>query len=103
MKVAITGSSKLALAIKIKLQALNNAKVRCIRVEDIIMNDTNCWIFDKNNSNHVDVLINNAHQNFEQTNIFICSCAACVVASIVFSKGAPYRKHLFTNGMLKNN
>ena len=36
--------------------------------------------------------------SFEQTNIFILSCAACVVASIVFSKGAPYRKHLFTNG-----
>ena len=41
MKVAITGSSKLALAIKVKLQALNKAKVRCIRIEDIIMNDTN--------------------------------------------------------------
>ena len=36
--------------------------------------------------------------SYEQTNIFILSCAACVVASIVFSKGAPYRKHLFTNG-----
>ena len=69
MKVAKTGSSKLALAIKVKLQALNKAKVRCIRIEDIIMNDTNCWIFDKENSNHIDVLINNAHQDFEQTKI----------------------------------
>ena len=39
--------------------------------------------------------------SFEQTNIFIQSCAACIVASIVFSKGAPYRKHLFTNGNTK--
>ena len=36
--------------------------------------------------------------SYEQTQIFILSCNACVVASIVFSKGAPYRKHLFTNG-----
>ena len=41
--------------------------------------------------------------SFEQTNIFILSCAACVVASIVFSKGAPYRKHLFTNGKCITN
>ena len=69
MKVAITGSSKLAYAIKVKLQALNKAEVSSIRVEDIVVNDTNCWIFDKENSNHVDVLINNAHQGFEQTKI----------------------------------
>lgn len=36
--------------------------------------------------------------SFEQTNIFLMSCCACLVASVVFSKAAPYRKHLFTNG-----
>jgi len=38
--------------------------------------------------------------SYEQTQIFILSCNACVIASIVFSKGAPYRKHLFTNGIM---
>ena len=36
--------------------------------------------------------------SFEQTIIFLFSCAAATVAAIVYSKGAPYRKPLFTNG-----
>ena len=35
--------------------------------------------------------------SYEQTNIFLLSCAAAVIAAIVFSKGAPYRKPLYTN------
>ena len=38
--------------------------------------------------------------SFEQTNISLMSCAAAVIAAIVFSKGAPYRKPLFTNGII---
>ena len=38
--------------------------------------------------------------SYEQTNIFLMSCAAAVIAAIVFSKGAPYRKPLFTNGII---
>ena len=36
--------------------------------------------------------------SYEQTNIFLLSCCACIAASIVFSKGAPYRKPIYTNG-----
>jgi hypothetical protein len=38
--------------------------------------------------------------SYEQTHIFLLSCAAAVVAPIVFSKGAPYRKALWTNGIM---
>jgi hypothetical protein len=36
--------------------------------------------------------------SYEQTNIFLLSCAASIIAAIVFSKGAPYRKPMYTNG-----
>ncbi len=39
--------------------------------------------------------------SYEQTNIFLLSCAASIIAAIVFSKGAPYRKPLYTNGNYK--
>jgi len=38
--------------------------------------------------------------SFEQTNIFLMSCAAATIGAIVFSKGAPYRKPLYTNGIM---
>ena len=38
--------------------------------------------------------------SYEQTNIFLMSCAAATIGAIVFSKGAPYRKPLYTNGIL---
>ena len=37
--------------------------------------------------------------SYEQTNIFLMSCAAATIGAIVFSKGAPYRKPLYTNGI----
>lgn len=73
IKVAITGSSGLAKSIADTLEATphegQTIKVSDIRVEDIIQNDTRCWIYDKENPNHVDVLINFAHKDFDQTNI----------------------------------
>jgi len=39
------------------------------------------------------------NKSYEQTNIFLMSCAAATIGAIVFSKGAPYRKPLYTNGM----
>jgi hypothetical protein len=73
MKVAITGSSGLAEIITNTLQASpyrgDVIKVNSIRIEDIIMNDTQCWIYDKDNENNVDVLINHAHNDFDQTKI----------------------------------
>ena len=38
------------------------------------------------------------NESSEQTYIFLFSCAAATIAAIVFSKGAPYRKPLITNG-----
>lgn len=73
MKVAITGSSGLAKNIKDTLEASphqgETIKVSTPRIDDIIMNDTNFWGFDYDNSNHVDVLINFAHRDFDQTKI----------------------------------
>ncbi len=40
------------------------------------------------------------NESSEQTYIFLLSCAAATVAAIVFSKGAPYRRPLFTNGIM---
>lgn len=37
------------------------------------------------------------NSSYEQTNIFLLSCAAATIAGIVYSKGAPYRKPLYTN------
>ena len=36
--------------------------------------------------------------SYEQTSIFLLSCSAATIAAIVFSKSAPYRKPLYTNG-----
>ena len=73
MKVAITGSSGLAKNIKDTLEASphqgDTIKVSTPRIEDITMNDINFWGFDYDNPNHVDVLINFAHKDFEQTKI----------------------------------
>ena len=38
------------------------------------------------------------NSSYEQTNIFLYACAAATIAAIIFSKGAPYRKPLYTNG-----
>merc|ERR1711892_345157 len=35
--------------------------------------------------------------SYEQTNIFLYACAASVIGAIIFSKGAPYRKALYSN------
>ena len=68
MKVAITGSSGLAKNIKDTLEATpyqgDTIEVSTPRIEDIIMNDTRWWGFEQ-----VDVLINFAHQDFDQTKI----------------------------------
>ena len=73
MKVAITGSSGLAKNIKDTLEASphqgDTIKVSTPRIEDITMNDVRWWGFDYDNSNHVDVLINFAHKDFDQTRI----------------------------------
>ena len=67
MKVIITGSSKLAKALAGAL-ALEH-RVKTTRIEDITMNGANFWGFDYDNPNHADILINNAHKDFDQTNI----------------------------------
>ena len=73
MKVAITGTSGLAKIIKDTLEATpyqgDTIKVSTPRIDDIIMNDVSWWGFDYDNSNHVDVLINHAHKDFDQTKI----------------------------------
>lgn len=38
--------------------------------------------------------------SYEQTNIFLLSCAAAVIGAIVFAKGAPYRTPIFKNGIM---
>lgn len=35
--------------------------------------------------------------SYEQTNIFLYACAASVIGAIIFSKGRPYRKPLYSN------
>ncbi len=37
--------------------------------------------------------------SYQQTSIFLLSCSAATIAAIVFSKSAPYRRPLFTNGI----
>ena len=36
--------------------------------------------------------------SYEQTNVFLYASAASVIGAIIFSKGAPYRKPLYSNG-----
>ncbi len=43
--------------------------VKYMHTDDIVMNGVGAWVFDESNPNHLDVLINNAHQDFDQTNI----------------------------------
>lgn len=73
MRVAITGSSGLAKNIKDTLEATpyqgETIKVSTPRIDDIIMNDTDWFGFDYDNPNHVDVLINFAHRDFDQTKV----------------------------------
>ena len=68
MKVAITGSSGLAKNIKDTLEETpyqgGRISVSTVRVEDIVVNGLNWFMWDK-----IDVLINFAHKDFEQTNI----------------------------------
>ena len=68
MKVAITGSSGLAKTIKDTLESTpfqgDTIEVHTPRIEDIIMNGMNWWGFA-----NVDVLINFAYDDFEQTKI----------------------------------
>ena len=72
MKVAITGTSGLAKNIKDTLEASpyqgDTIEVCTPRIDDILMNDP--WFgFDYENPNHVDVLINFAHRDFDQTKV----------------------------------
>ena len=73
MKVAITGSSGLAKNIKDTLESTpykgDTIEVSTPRIDDILMNDVNWWGFDYDNPNHIDVLINFAHRDFDQTKI----------------------------------
>ena len=73
MRVAITGSSGLAKIIKDTLEASpfrgETIQVSTPRIDDILMNGVNFWGFDYENSNNVDVLINHAHRDFDQTKI----------------------------------
>ena len=68
MKIAITGSSGLAKTIKDTLEATpfqgNENIVFTPRIEDITMNGMSWWGW-----GNVDVLINFAHDDFEQTRI----------------------------------
>jgi len=38
--------------------------------------------------------------SFEQTHCFLVSCAAATIAAVIYSKGAPYRKPLYTNKII---
>lgn len=73
MKVAITGSSGLAKNIKDTLESTpykgETINVSTPRISDILMNDVRWFGFDYDNPNHVDVLINFAHNDFDQTKI----------------------------------
>ena len=74
MKVAITGTSGLAKNIKDTLEASpyqgDTIEVCTPRIDDILMNDP--WFgFDYKNPNHVDVLINFAHRDFDQSKILM--------------------------------
>ena len=73
MRIAITGSSGLAKNIKDTLEATpyqgDTIKVTTPRIDDITMNDTDWFGFDYDNPNHVDVLINFAHRDFDQTKV----------------------------------
>ena len=73
MKVAITGSSGLAKNIKDTLESTpykgDTINVSTPRISDILMNDVRWYGFDTENPNHVDVLINFAHNDFDQTKI----------------------------------
>jgi hypothetical protein len=74
MKVAITGTSGLAKNIKDTLEASpyqgDTIEVCTPRIDDILMNDP--WFgFDYENPNHVDVLINFAHRDFDQSKILM--------------------------------
>ena len=74
MKVAITGTSGLAKNIKDTLEATpyqgDTIEVCTPRIDDILMNDP--WFgFDYENPNHVDVLINFAHRDFDQSKVLM--------------------------------
>ena len=74
MRVAITGTSGLAKNIKDTLEATpyqgDTIEVCTPRIDDIIMNDP--WFgFDYENPNHVDVFINFAHRDFDQSKILL--------------------------------
>ena len=74
MKVAITGTSGLAKNIKDTLEASpyqgDTIEVCTPRIDDILMNDP--WFgFDYENPNHVDVLINFAHRDFDQSKVLM--------------------------------
>jgi len=40
------------------------------------------------------------NSSYEQTNVYLYACAAAVIAAVIYSKGAPYRKPLYTNGIM---
>lgn len=73
-KIAITGTTKLADFIKRTFEATpwmgGTWEIRQLRVEDITTNGVGCWIFDPNYPQaNVDILINHAHQDFDQVKI----------------------------------
>ena len=38
------------------------------------------------------------NRSYEQTNVFLMACSSAVIGAIIYAKGAPYRKPLYTNG-----
>ena len=93
MKVAITGTSGLAKIIKDTLEATpyqgDTIKVSTPRIDDIIMNDVSWWGFDYDNSNHVDVLINHAHKDFDQTKILEIANRAWCNDCLLYTSPSP--------------
>jgi len=73
-RIAITGTTKLADFIKRTFEASpwmgGTFEIKQLRIEDILVNGTNCWIFDENNKKSCcDILINHAHKDFDQVKI----------------------------------
>jgi NAD(P)-dependent dehydrogenase (short-subunit alcohol dehydrogenase family) len=86
MNIAITGTSGLAAAIAGALQSLDN-QIFTPRIEDITMNGTLFYGFSKGHRNEWDVLINHAHQDFDQTKIL----------DIAFRAWQPYTNKYIIN------
>ena len=84
MNIAITGTTGLAKAIA---GALQDHKIYTPRIEDITMNGMLFYGFSKGHQNEWDILINHAHQDFDQTKIL----------DIAFRAWQPYSNKYIIN------